>query len=94
MKRLALENERAVVLQMAFRAQNVFGTFEERASPGACSKFLESPESFRAHFGWLNSLCIFKTKTFRGTIFKFIFYFADIFIFIPFTTYEKTSFTE
>ena len=26
------------------------------------SPFLKSPETFRAHFGWRNSLCIFKTK--------------------------------
>ena len=35
--------------------------------------FLESPATFRAHFGWHNSLCIGKTKTFRGT--KFCSYF-------------------
>ena len=29
--------------------------------------FLESSETFRAHFVWHNSLCIFKTKAFRGT---------------------------
>ena len=29
--------------------------------------FLESPETFRAHFGSHNSLCIFKTKASRGT---------------------------
>ena len=29
--------------------------------------FLESPETFRAHFGWHNSLCIFKTMASRGT---------------------------
>ena len=28
---------------------------------------LESPESFRGHFGWHNSLCIFKRKASRGT---------------------------
>ena len=28
--------------------------------------FLESPETFRAPFGWHNSLCIFKTKASRG----------------------------
>ena len=27
---------------------------------------LESPETFRDHFGWHNSLCIFKTKASRG----------------------------
>ena len=29
--------------------------------------FLESPETFQAHFGWHDSLCIFKTKASRGT---------------------------
>ena len=29
--------------------------------------FLESPETFRAHFGWHNSLCIFKTKASEST---------------------------
>ena len=29
--------------------------------------FLESPETSRVHFGWHNSLCIFKTKAPRGT---------------------------
>ena len=29
--------------------------------------FRESPETFRAYFGWHNSFCIFKTKAFRGT---------------------------
>ena len=29
--------------------------------------FLESPETFRVHLGWHNSLCIFKTKASRGT---------------------------
>ena len=28
--------------------------------------FLESAENFRAHLGWHNSLCIFKTKASRG----------------------------
>ena len=35
--------------------------------------FLESPETFRAHFGSTNSICIFKTKAFGGT--KFCSYF-------------------
>ena len=29
--------------------------------------FLETPETFREHFGWHNSLCIFKTKVSWGT---------------------------
>ena len=32
--------------------------------PEAC---FSSPETFRAQFGWHNSLCIFKTKASRGT---------------------------
>ena len=110
--------------------------------------FLESPETFRAHFGWHNSLCIFKTKAsrvtklcsycyfyslyniwkdqlyrvsrsefyewlfgpvsrktlnFSGDIILFVSSkrrcsvsrnFAVILIFIPFTTYKKTRFTE
>mgnify|MGYP006973389328 CR=1 FL=1 len=31
------------------------------------SPFLESPKTFWAHFGWLNSLCIFKVKASQGT---------------------------
>ena len=31
------------------------------------SPFLGSPETFRAYFGWHNSLCIFTTKASRGT---------------------------
>ena len=34
---------------------------------GTWGPFLESPETFRAHFGWHNSLCIFKEKASRGT---------------------------
>ena len=49
MKRLALENERAVVLQMAFRAQNVFGTFEERASKHI-SRSQEHTSTNKRHF--------------------------------------------
>ena len=29
--------------------------------------FLESPETLRAHFGWHDPLCVFKTKQSRGT---------------------------
>ena len=36
--------------------------------------FLESPETFRAHFGWHNSLCIFKTKASRGAKLRGYFY--------------------
>ena len=39
------------------------------------SLFLESPETFRAHFGWHNFLCIFKTKASRGTKLHSYFYF-------------------
>ena len=37
-KRPALQNKRVVVLEMAFRARNVFGTFEKRATGPSCSK--------------------------------------------------------
>ena len=39
----------------------------EPLSEGSRSLFLESPETFWAHFGWLDSLCIFKVKASRGT---------------------------
>ena len=41
--------------------------------------FLESPETFRAHFGWHNSLCIFKTKASRGTKLCSYFYFYSLY---------------
>ena len=31
------------------------------------TRFSKSPETYRARFGWHNSLCIFKTKASRGT---------------------------
>ena len=37
--------------------------------------FLESPETFRAYFGWDNSLCIFETKASQGTKLCRYFYF-------------------
>ena len=40
--------------------------------------FLESSETFRAHFGWHNSLCIFKTKASRGTKLCSYFYFYSL----------------
>ena len=40
--------------------------------------FLESPETFRAHFVWHNSLCIFKTKASRGTKLCSYFYFYSL----------------
>ena len=41
--------------------------------------FLESPETFRAYFGWHNSLCIFKTKASRGTKLCSCFYFYSVY---------------
>ena len=55
---------------------------------GSSGPFLESSETFRTYFGLHNSLCIFKMKASRARNFAFIL------IFIPFTTYEKTSFTK
>ena len=41
--------------------------------------FLESPETFRAYFGWCNSLCIFKTKAPRGTKLCHYLYFYSLY---------------
>ena len=41
--------------------------------------FLESPETFREHFGSHNSLCIFKTKASRGTKFSSYFRFYSFY---------------
>ena len=41
--------------------------------------FLESPETFRAHFGWHNYLCIFKTKAYWGTKLCSYFYFYSLY---------------
>ena len=49
------------------------------SSPHSRGLFLESPETFRAHFGWHNSLCIFKTKASRGTKLCSYFYFYSLY---------------
>ena len=54
----------------------------------AWGPFLERPETFRAHFGRHNSPCILKRRRLEARNFAV---FLD---FIPFTTYERTSFTE
>ena len=41
--------------------------------------FLESPETFRAYFGWYNSLCIFKPKASWGTKLCSYFYFYSLY---------------
>ena len=43
---------------------------------GACFK---SPETFRPHFGWHNSLCIFITKAPRGTKLSSYIYFYSLY---------------
>ena len=48
---------------------------------------LESPETFRAHLGWHNSLCNFKTKASRGTTLCSCFYFYSVYN-IPLSLYE------
>ena len=45
-------------------SESMSGKSHFRVSRGP---FLESPETFRDHFGWHNSLCIFKTKASRST---------------------------
>ena len=56
---------------------------ENKRLPFIRGPFLESPETFRAHFGWHNSLCIFKTKASRET--KLCSYL---------NIYEQTNFTD
>ena len=46
---------------------------------GCWGLFHESPETFRAHFGWHNSLCIFKTKASRGTRLCSYYYFYSLY---------------
>ena len=70
---------------MAFRARKVFGTFEKRA-PGAC--FSKVPK----HFGRISGDIILFVPSKRRRLEARTF--AVIFIFIPFTTCEKISFTE
>ena len=41
--------------------------------------FLESPETFRAHFGWHNSFFIFKARASRGTNLAVIFIFYSLY---------------
>ena len=48
-------------------------------STGSWGLFLESPESFRAYFGWHNYLRIFKTKTSRGKKLCSYFYFYSLY---------------
>ena len=79
MKRLALENERAVVLQMAFRAQNVFGTFEERASPGAC--FSKVPNLFGRISGDLILFVSSKRRRFEARYLS-LYFILQIFLFL------------
>jgi len=50
-----------------------------RVFPETRGLFLESPATFRAHFGWHNSLCIFKTKASRGTKLCSYFYFHSLY---------------
>ena len=84
-KRPALQNKQVVVLRLAFRARKVVGTFEKRA-PGAC--FSKVPKLFGRISGDIILFVSSKQRRLEARNF------AVIFVFIPFTTYEKTSFTE
>ena len=56
-------------LQVTKRAGNK-STWKKRGpelTVGTWGLFLESPETFRAHFGLHNALCILKMKASRGT---------------------------
>ena len=65
----------------ALSLQNYWENPRMRAVRDGASRglFLESPETFRAHFGWHNSLCIFKTKPSRGTKRRSYFYFYSLY---------------
>ena len=41
--------------------------------------FLESPETLQEHFGWHDSLCVFKTKASRGTKLRSYFNFYSLY---------------
>ena len=59
------------------RACSVDGGQEFKCGPRGL--FLKSPETFRAYFGWHNSLCIFKTKASWGTKLCNYFYFYSLY---------------
>jgi len=64
---------------------------KEECTHGNWCPFLESPETFRVFFEWHFVLILFVSSKQRRLEAR---NFAVIWIFIPFTTYEKTSFTE
>ena len=70
---------------MAFQGREVFGAFEKRA-PGAC--FSKVPKLFGRISGDIILFVSSKRRRLEARNF------TVIFIFIPFTPYEKTSFTE
>ena len=70
---------------LTFRTRKVFGTFQKEA-PGAC--FSKVPKLF----GRISDDIILFVSSKRRRLEARNF--AVIFVFIPFTTYEKTSFTE
>ena len=70
---------------MAFRARKGFESFEKRTPGARFSKVLKL-------FGRVSGDIIFFVSSKRRRLEARNF--AVIFIFIPFTTYEKTSFTE
>ena len=85
MKKSALQNKRVGVLRVAFPARKVLGAFEKRA-PGAC--FSKVPKPFGRISGDIILFVSSKRRRLEARNF------AVIFVFIAFTTYEKTSFTE
>ena len=62
-------------------ATSIFWWFSFHDPNKLRGSFLESPKTFRANFGWHNSLCIFKTKASRGRRLwsNFYFYFYSLY---------------
>ena len=85
MKISALQNKQVGVLRMAFRARNVFGTFEKR-TPG--THFSKVPKLFGRISGDIVLIVSSKRRRLEARNF------AAILICVLFITYEKTSFTE
>ena len=81
----AFQNKRVTVWQVAVRAPKALGSMEKQV-PGAY--FSKVPKLFGRISG---DIILFVSSKLRRLEAR---NFAVIFIFIPFTTYEKTSFTE
>ena len=84
-KSSAFQNKWSAVWQLASRACNVLRTFEKQGA-GAC--FSKVPKGFRCLWGDKFSSVSVKQRCLEGQNF------VVVLVFVPHTTYEKTSFTE